>query len=840
MINPQLIVEECYKRLPASLKNSPWEVTDHGRAVLQTDNQLNAYLAAYGEVHIVKCLAAIQNLPLEQVRHYNYEIFDWGCGQGLASLVLVDYLAERNLLGNLQQITLIEPSNYAIKRAEKWLRESVGPGIKIKTVNKPISINPSIGVDEITCLSRVSINLFSNILDVQSVNLKWLAEKTASLADINYMICVGPKFSYNTRIKDFCGYFNPAEYFSNIESSLYGYTTRTHHPFSCETKCFIHNRNSKLNSQYKETADTHQYEEYDFATNYYTGLLDEDIVKLYAKLINWKTNSYDVFIHPTIGVDKLDFIITGISKGIILLNICRDINDLDIIWQRLEKLKSFLRETHLRNIKIDTILDKRVYGCIKTAIYFKNTNEEDVEKYISQSENDFNYLIKFYPTDNIPDKINKLYSASFKYDYYKELVDLIIGKWHSYRDGNTNFHLSDRQKEIVRSDSQRIRVKGVAGSGKTQVIANKAVERHIKTGAKVLILTYNIALIEYIRMRINQVPADFSTSMFEITNYHQFFSSMANRYSNRQLIKEDDSDNPIFFEPYKNDIEKYHTIIIDEAQDFESTWLESIIKYFLAEDGCIAIFGDGEQNIYNRQYEQDTNMPKVYGFSGPWREMSERISYRLLNPQIITIASAFANSFLNNKTLPLQTTNEIVFDRYVTKYWNIGRQSDVNIICEKIDEVIQNEGITSKDVVILSNYYHILRDVEYVYRSHCEANSMLTFETKEQYEQLKINNAEHLKEDLEDIRRAAKVHFTILTDGIKYASIQSFKGWESNTIILIIPTLTNNFQDNVYAVTPQENINALIYTAITRARQNLFVINLGNAQYDSFFQLLNN
>ena len=113
-------------------------------------------------------------------------------------------------------------------------------------------------------------------------------------------------------------------------------------------------------------------------------------------------------------------------------------------------------------------------------------------------------------------------------------------------------------------------------------------------------------------------------------------------------------------------------------------------------------------------------------------------------------------------------------------------------------------------------------------------------ETKEQYEQLKINNAEHLKEDLEDIRRVAKVHFTILTDGIKYASIQSFKGWESNTIILIIPTLTNNFQDNVYAVTPQENINALIYTAITRARQNLFVINLGNAQYDSFFQLLNN
>ena len=73
MINPQLIVEECYKRLPSRLKNNPWEVTNHGRAILQTNDQLNAYLAAYGEVHIVKCLAAIQNLPLDQIRHYNYE-----------------------------------------------------------------------------------------------------------------------------------------------------------------------------------------------------------------------------------------------------------------------------------------------------------------------------------------------------------------------------------------------------------------------------------------------------------------------------------------------------------------------------------------------------------------------------------------------------------------------------------------------------------------------------------------------------------------------------------------------------------------------------------------------
>ena len=62
------------------------------------------------------------------------------------------------------------------------------------------------------------------------------------------MICVGPKFSknYNTRIIDFCGYFKPNEYFSDIEAFPYSFTTSTHHAFGCETKCFIHKKENKL------------------------------------------------------------------------------------------------------------------------------------------------------------------------------------------------------------------------------------------------------------------------------------------------------------------------------------------------------------------------------------------------------------------------------------------------------------------------------------------------------------------------------------------------------------------------------------------------------------------
>ena len=39
-----------------------------------------------------------------------------------------------------------------------------------------------------------------------------------------------------------------------------------------------------------------------------------------------------------------------------------------------------------------------------------------------------------------------------------------------------------------------------------------------------------------------------------------------------------------------------------------------------------------------------------------------------------------------------------------------------------------------------------------------------------------------------------------------------------------------------YYIKARENTPALIYTAITRARNNLFVINLGNKTYNSFFK----
>lgn len=280
------------------MKAKPWEVTEHGRRVLQTQDELNAYIAAYGEMHIVKCRAALQNFPFEDLEMYSYEIFDWGCGQGLATLTLLDMLQERGKLSRLEKIYLIEPSSQALQRAVSWVSQNAGPGVDVIPLNSYIPNDVNAVMPEITCSSRISINLFSNILDIRSLSLCWLANKTSSLANTNYMVCIGPKFTQNTntRINDFCGYFNPAEYFSNINAYPYSYTSRTRHAYGCETRCFKHNRSSSINVQYRECALEENYcDPYDYAAEVLTGIVDENVINFYNKVRQVSSQSYDVF-----------------------------------------------------------------------------------------------------------------------------------------------------------------------------------------------------------------------------------------------------------------------------------------------------------------------------------------------------------------------------------------------------------------------------------------------------------------------------------------------------------------------------------------------------------------
>lgn len=855
-MDPIFLVEECYKQLPPEMKSMPWKVTNHGRKELTTKDELNAYIAAYGEMHIVKCRAALQNFPFENLERYTYEIFDWGCGQGLATLTLLEMLRDRGLLSRLKKIWLIEPSECAIKRAESWVKQCIDFDIDIDVVsiNKYIPKDDNARMDEISCSSRISINLFSNILDIRSLSLLWLANKTSSLALTNYMVCIGPKFhtqDTRTRISDFCGYFNPTEYFSNINSFPYSHTTRTHYPYGCETKCFVHEKGSMLDKNYYECAtDTISYDPYDYSTEVMSGVVADDLLHFYIRLRESSGTSYDVFFRPAINCDTVDFVLTSKSKGIIIINVCDDLSEIDNAVNKLKTIKENIFNIHLRSIKIDSVGNRSVFNCVKCALFFPGKTDLEIEtefkklndiknsegKENSQCDKDhFAYLYKFTSTTDLKKSLDGISANFFKNDYYEEIVNIIASKWHTYKEGDRNFRLSNHQKELVRSDNKRLRITGVAGCGKTQVVANRAVEQHLKTGEKVLILTYNISLIQYIRMRICQIPADFSPSMFEVINYHQFFKSKANLYASNRYISLSDFDSRDFFSPYKEQIKKYKTIIIDEVQNFKESWIQSVITYFLSDDGSVSLFGDGEQNIYGRKFDAATQMPPIRdcGFTGSWNKMNERISMRIMNPKIASLSSMFAQSFLGrNESLNIQ--EEFMFDNYLIQYEKADNTTP-DILANKINKFISENNINTGDVAVLGLSIKLLRDVEAAYVRLTNEKTMINFETAQQFEDIN-NSSKYARKEIEDIRHAAKTHFTTACEHLKFSTIHSFQGWESKTVILL---LEGNYLPEQMSGTDYDkktlNLPALINLALTRARCNLFILNIDNCIYHSFF-----
>lgn len=791
---------------------------------------------------------------------YAFEIFDWGCGQGIATLVLLEMLRERELLGRLKAITLIEPSPAALARAKYWVASNAGPGVDVRIVNKYIPTSETDTMDEVCCNSQVSINLFSNVLDIQTLSLKWLAEKTGMLANINYMVCIGPKFYSNTRIADFCGYFQPKNYFSQISAYPYAYTSKKNHPFGCEARGFMHRKHDGINSSYIEQADNVTFaNDYDYAAECMRGTVNDKLLNLYNELRCKCDSTYNVFLRPAINTDTVDLLLASVDKGIVLLNICEETEPepISIAIRRIETIKNILFDTCLRTIKIDSIINSSVYNCIKIGLFFTNLTEQeaadklaDITSNPNNSENEekqkrnyqantIQYLVKIAKDSDYVDKFKKQKAQAFKYEYYQEILSIIVGKWHSYKDGDLNFRLNKRQEEIVRSIQPRIRIKGVAGCGKTQMVANRAVERHIKTGEKVLIITFNISLVQYMKMRIRQVPADFATNMFEIASYHQFFKSKANQYGNERLMLSN-WDDAYYFERYKDRIEKYKTIIIDEVQDFKSEWLDSIIHYFLKEDGTISVFGDGEQNIYDRTLEKDTKMPVIPTFTGKWGEVNERISLRIQNKDIAHLASAFSAAFLDKDT-PALTIQErhINFEKYYIRYWNLGINKEALQITKNIEWIINKYGLKKRSTVVLAETIDLLRDVNYYYCNEFYKHSMISFETKEQYQAVESRNYSPMsfKQILYAIRRTAKTHFTTDCEELKLSTIHSFKGWEADSVILLLqPENTNKERLEDYHITERESTPALIYTAITRPRCNLFIINLGNSRYDKFFK----
>lgn len=855
------IIERARRELPSAWRRNPWTYTDHGKKLLSSADELNAYLCAYGEMHKCKCLSALQNFPYEELPS-TFEIVDWGCGQGIGTICMMECLYARDpyLLRRLKKVTLIEPSPVSLTRAVENVSNALkGWNIEVRGLQNYLPAyndNPTPQILELSLSLPGTIHLFSNILDITTVSLQKTAKIVAGGRGKQFVVCVGPTNDNSSRIDEFSRYFINTSVFSDIYDPWFGITSDTCHTFSCKTKGFYfeNTTNTIATVQEGQYTDKGAYDDYDLDAMVRNGLISQDVLNVYRK-VSSALSAYDrIFLSPDLKGDKPDIVIVRPGKGIVILNVFADdlgqmvlhdgiLSDGGVeIPSPLSQVYTYrtnLIEQHSTHLLKASLASSKGWYIVRPAIWFTNSSRVAISStYETEKKDSYNpNIISGVVTLSAEDFNNNdiLYSldvkrnrSEFTEEASAEIIKMLTMQWHSYNEGDTEVVLTKRQRELAKSfEGRQIRIKGVAGSGKTQILASSAVKSQLRTGGQVLILTYNITLSNYIRYRIGRIPADFPWNKFVITNYHSFFTTQA---KNQNLRLNLSSYNTLdFFDGVSGCLPKYSAIFIDEAQDYEYNWYHILYNNFLKEGGEFVIFGDEKQDVYRRRTFNST--PNLGGrIWGPWNKLTQ--GRRLENQFIVDLASQFQQEFFENPDEIEQSQLSLSFDSQFPIYEYKPAYTSADEIAQFIYQCISGSNLEIKKTAILSQKVDFLRELEYSYTKIAGEPCLSVFEKKEEYNKILENNQnvinKRFKDALDQVRTNRKTHFTMNSEMLKLSTISSYKGWEADNIFLIIQR-TNGIDDI-------DNYPELIYTAITRAKKTLYIINLGNEKYHPFFQ----
>ena len=187
-----------------------------GVAILEQEEQLFSYMKSYGLMHKAKLLAAFSHFPFNEIKDKNVDIYDWSCGQGLASIVLLEYLMDNNIVLKTNRVTLIEPSEIALKRASLHVKH-FDSEVTVRTILKDMD---SLEIADVSSREgSAQVHLFSNILDVEAYSMQHLIEIIKQgFKGNNYMFCVSPYINdvKTARLDSFVNSFSEMPQFNMI------------------------------------------------------------------------------------------------------------------------------------------------------------------------------------------------------------------------------------------------------------------------------------------------------------------------------------------------------------------------------------------------------------------------------------------------------------------------------------------------------------------------------------------------------------------------------------------------------------------------------------------------
>lgn len=503
-------------------------------------------------------------------------------------------------------------------------------------------------------------------------------------------------------------------------------------------------------------------------------------------------DDWKLYFKPHLNGSRPDLILVNPMVGIMVYSVLDDADgDPETEIKRLEYYKKKIIQQLIPSMGEMTDEDRKIYGIVRTGIYVDGMKTDDVE----ETFNGYERYVSCAGYDSLSEDCLELIIPALRYkksrymrpEWASELESWIIPPYH--RDKRTGIHLTEEQQRHANPEPGHRRLKGVAGSGKTLVIAHRAAKLAAE-GHRVLIVTFNRTLWYHIREMVDKTPYNFDWSLLTFRHFHGFCSDIIN-----ELRIPCDSQDPVeclLESIWDYDISDYRfdAILIDEGQDFEWEWYD-LLSNFLTDRDELFFVCDKTQNIYERDlgWVDDMSGAGRVKFRGKWREL--RTIHRL-PPEISEFACKFGESFLQLNKSQFDVSQKTLFSESSVIWKNVNPDDwDAEIFEAYMS--LKNKGANDSDIVVLVPTNEMGLRVAEFFRAYNKKTDHLFREND------KNSNKRIFASD----------------NRMKISTIHSFKGWEARNVIIWIPEKWSH----------GENLDSVIYTAITRTMQNLIILN---------------
>lgn len=611
---------------------------------------------------------------------------------------------------------------------------------------------------------------------------------------------------------------------------------------------------------------------------------EEGEIHLLKELEEKLDDDYEIFFNSFLDGDRPDIVILKKGAGAFIVEV-KDWNlsnfsvDANNTWriestvkssphQQVFTYKKNMYDLHIPLLGLREVINSNFYNLIGVFVYFHKATRESLNNFyreaissatdrINQTNHaradlttfeyekridhwsmqkrrlnrDLNMSIGFDMIDKLVSKLEKVHShVLFTDDIYDDLKRRLLPP-EFVKSQAERIVFDKKQLPLTYSEASLSKVKGVAGCGKTTILAQRAINALSRHGERVLILTYNITIRHYIRDAISRLYGKKVAQEIEIIHYHAFIKSQMNEHNisfTEEMKRFRGTEKEKISKVFKNsklfegvNVTKYATILLDEVQDYEPDWIKIIRNNFLEDNGEMVLFGDQSQNIYERD-DSKRESSLVNGF-GTWEKLKK--SYRSdINTPLVRLFSNFQTTFLVDKYKDAEVfecsmkQSGLDFRSEVLISKTIPDQFDSKGITKIIDSLIRKEKFHPNDVAIVASQVDPLFEINNDISTREKTKIM--FETEEEIESLKRQN-KYNDESIEKLRRRKKTFFFQNSGVIKISTIHSFKGLEAETVFLLIQ--------------PQDSPE-VVYTGITRAKTNLIILNCKSSQFTSFFE----